>query len=406
MDTRKVDVKITEPDGTIVFEKDQVEVPTFWSDRAATIAAEKYFFHGEDSVLTLVGRVVRQIKLWGMEQGYFEDEDEAIAFMGYLESLLLDQRASFNSPVWFNVGVHENSNQIAACLIYGVEDNMEDILAHTTREGMTFKWGSGAGVNVSSLRAKGELLSNKGKASGPLSFMRIWDQAAGSIKSGGKTRRSAKLVCMDIDHPDIEEFIESKGLEEKKAKILIAAGVNPEEAYQTVSFQNANHSVMISDIFMKAVEHDTEWHLFNRGNREVAKTVKARDLFRKIAKVAWETGDPGVQFRNRINNDNPIPSVGPINSSNPCSEFMAVNNSACNLASLNLVKYLKNNGEFDWHMFSVDINAIITAQDIMIDMADYPTPETKQMAIDTRPLGLGFCNLGALLMLKGIPYRS
>ena len=404
--TKHVDVSIKDPDGTIVFERKNIEAPDSWSDRAVTIAASKYFAHNENSIFTMVGRVVRQIKLWGEEQGYFDSEEEAHEFMNYLEELLLDQRGAFNSPVWFNVGVAENNSQTNACFIYGVEDNMEDILTHTIREGLTFKWGSGTGVNVSKLRAEGELLSNKGKASGPLGFMKIWDQTAGSIKSGGKTRRAAKLVCMDIDHPDIEDFIECKGKEEDKAKILIAGGVDPEEAYQTVAFQNSNHSVMISDDFMTAVKQDSNWELINRGDRKVAKIVKARELFRKIAEVAWKTGDPGVQFKDRINQDNPIPSVGPIESSNPCSEFMAPNNSARSLASLNLVKYLKENKSFNEDLFQKDIEHIITAMDILIDKSDFPTKEAKKMAMESRPLGLGFSNLGAYCMLKGWPYDS
>ena len=318
MKTRKVDVEITEPDGTVIFHKEQVEIPEQWSDRAATIAASKYFSHDEDSVLTLVGRIVRQIMLWGQEQEYFKDENQAYEFMHSLEEILLDQRAAFNSPVWFNVGVKENDNQTAACFIYGVEDNMEDILEHSKREGLTFKSGSGAGVNVSKLRAQGEQLSNRGVASGPLSFMRIWDQTAGSIKSGGKTRRSAKMVMMDVDHPDIEAFIDCKLLEEKKAKILIDNGVPVEEALATVSFQNANHSIMITDEFMEAVVDDKDWNLILRGLGSVSKIVKARELFRKIAEVAWATGDPGIQFRDRINLDNPVPSMGDIECSNPC----------------------------------------------------------------------------------------
>lgn len=406
METRQIDVKITEPSGTIIFEKKNVEIPKNWSDRAATIAASKYFRYNEDSILTVVGRIARQIMFWGQEQKYFDSEEEAHEFMHSLEDILLNQRAAFNSPVWFNVGIPENDNQVSACFVYGVEDDMADILEHAKREGMTFKNGSGAGVNVSHLRAKGEPLSNRGIASGPLSFMRIWDQVAGSIKSGGKTRRSAKMVVMNIDHPDIEEFIDCKLLEEKKAKILIDAGVSHEEAYSTVSFQNANHSVMITDAFMQAVKNDGDWSLYNRGDGKVNRTVKARELFEKIARVAWATGDPGLQFYDRINKDNPVPSLGNIECSNPCAEHVAINGSACNLASLNLIKYLTRDNQFDTKMFASDIETIILAQDIMISVADYPTEQSREVALATRPLGLGFANLGAYLIKLGYPYDS
>lgn len=406
MKTRRTDVRITEPSGEIIFEKKNVEVPKDWSDRAATIAASKYLSYSEDSVLTLVGRVARQIMLWGQEQGYFESEEESHEFMHSLEDILLNQRAAFGSPVWFNVGVAENDNQVSACFIYNVNDDMVDILEHAKREGMTFKNGSGAGVNVSHLRAKGEPLSNRGIASGPISFMKIWDQVAGSIKSGGKTRRSAKMVVMNIDHPDIEEFIDCKLLEENKAKILIKAGVPYEEAYATVSFQNANHSIMITDAFMEAVKNNKDWNLYNRGDGQIRKTVNARELFEKIARVAWATGDPGLQFYDRINKDNPVPSLGNIECSNPCAEHVAINGSACNLASLNLVKYLTPDNQFNTTMFKEDIRTIIVAQDIMIDPADYPTELSKEVAMSTRPLGLGFANLGAYLMRLGYPYDS
>lgn len=411
MKTRKVDVKITNPDKSIVFQKDSFEVPESWSDRAATIVASKYAMDNESSAVGIIDRVVNQITAWGVEQRYFNNTEEtgtvvAERFMDKLKNILINQKAAFNSPVWFNVGVPENDNQVAGCFIYGVEDNMDDILAHSVREGKTFKSGSGAGVNISKIRAKGELLSNRGVASGPVSFMRIWDQVAGSIKSGGKTRRSAKMVIMDVDHPDIMEFIECKSHEEKKAQELIAAGVPVEEAYQTVAFQNANHSIMVTDAFMRAVENDEKWDLINRGNKEVARTVRAKELFRKISEIAWETGDPGIQFYDKINKYNPVPSLGNINCSNPCAEHVAINGSACNLASINLVKYMCEDGSFDNANFCNDVFTIITAQDIMIDMADYPTEQAKQVAIETRPLGLGFTNLGAYLMLKGIPYES
>ena len=405
MKTRKVDVQILNPDGTVVFEKPKFEVPEGWSDHAAAIVANKYATDKETSALQIIDRVTLQICLWGTEQDYFSDMDSGIEFTARLRDILVNQRASFNSPVWFNCGVPENKDQMSACFIFPVEDDMVDILEHTKREGMVFKSGSGAGVNISKLRAKGEQLSNKGFASGPVSFMKMWDACAGSVKSGGKSRRSAKLVCMDVDHPDIMEFIECKLLEEKKAVALMEAGYSAEEAYSTIAFQNANHSVRVTDEFMEAVEDGDLYDLINRGNKEVARELPAQEIFRTIAEVAWATGDPGVQFDDRMNLDNPVPSLGHIRSTNPCSEFSAIDNSSCNLASLNLVKYY-NNGTFDWQLFRQDISIMITAMDILIDAAVYPTPEVRAITTTTRPLGLGFTNLGALLMLKGLSYDS
>lgn len=318
MPTRLVDVKIVEPDGTIVFEKPGVEVPAQWSDRAATILAVKYFAAGESSAWDVFGRVCKTISSWGLSQGYFANTDERDQFKDRLMDLFLDQRGMMNTPVLINFGVKENEQQGSACFIYDVQDNMESILEFGTKAGLTYKSGSGTGVNVSKLRAKGELLSNRGAASGPISFMHIWDQVAGSIRSGGKTRRAASMVIMDVDHPDIEEFIGCKIHEEKKAKELIKAGYSKEEAYNTVSFQNANHSIMLNREFMDAVNSDSMWKLINRGDKEIAKTVNAKDLFHKIAAAAWETGDPGIMFRERLNDFNPIPSQGEILGTNPC----------------------------------------------------------------------------------------
>jgi adenosylcobalamin-dependent ribonucleoside-diphosphate reductase len=415
MKTRRVDVSITEPDGTVIFEKEQVEVPEGWSDRAATIAASKYFSHDEDSVLTLVGRIVRQIKLWGQEQGYFDREEEALKFAARLEGILLNQRAAFNSPVWFNCGADTGSNQMSACFVLPVEDTMDSILQHTVTAGNIFKGGSGVGINISKLRSKGEVLSGKGSASGPISFMRGWDAFAGVIKSGGKMRRAAVLICMDADHPDIMGFIECKSHEEDKAKMLIAAGIPEKEAYATVDFQNANHSVRVTDSFMEAVENDDEWTLHNRGGMKwkgqgsIKDSRKAKEIFRKIAETAWKCGDPGLQFHDRTNLDNPVPSLGTIRSTNPCAEFCSVEQGACNLASLNLVKYWDpetGGGTFDSALFCDDIRVLVTAMDILIEAADYPTPEVREMTLKTRPLGLGFTNLAALLILMGKPYNS
>lgn len=409
VETRKVDAQILDPDGNPVFQKKDFEVPKGWSDMAANIVASKYATDEENSVVEIIDRVVNQITAWGFSQGYFDSintgSGDSDKFRESLKDILIDQRAAFNSPVWFNCGVPENNNQMSACFIFPVEDNMEDILQHTVREGMVFKAGSGAGVNVSKLRAKGEKLSNKGEASGPVSFMRTWDACAGSVKSGGKTRRSAKLVCMDVDHPDIVEFIECKGEEEKKAKILMDAGIDRDEAYSSVFFQNANHSIRVSDDFMYAVDENKDWDLTARGTGETLRRVRARTIMDRLAEEAWGTGDPGIQFNDAMNKDNPVPSMGPINSTNPCSEFSAVDNSSCNLASLNLVKYHSPDG-FKYSQFEDDIDVLITAMDILIDAADYPTPEVREVTTKTRPLGLGFSNLGAYLMINGIPYDS
>jgi ribonucleoside-diphosphate reductase alpha chain len=409
--TRKLDIELN---GELI--KKDFEIPEQWSDRAGLIAGSKYAMDYENSALDIIDRVVNQITTWGREQRYFsvgppEDPNvlqASIKFEQDLKEILVNQRASFNSPVWFNCGVPENSNQFSACFILPVEDTMEDILEHTTREGLIFRGGSGAGVNVSKLRAKGEKLSNKGTSSGPLSFMKVWDSNAGSIRSGGKNRRSAKLVCMDVEHPDIFDFIECKQKEEEKAKILIANGVDSEEAYETVAFQNTNHSIRVTDEFMEACEKDEDWGLYNRGDGQEVDIVKASSILGRTAEIAWATGDPGIQFDNRMNIDNPVPLSGRINSTNPCSEFSAIDNSSCNLASLNLVKYLDydHHDMFDWTQFGNDIKVMITAMDILVDAADYPTPEIREVTTKTRPLGLGFTNLGAYLMLRGIPYDS
>lgn len=576
MKTRKVDVKLTDPEGKIIFEKKQFEIPESWSDRAALICASKYAMSDENSALDIIDRIANQITKWGIEQGYFKDDEYDIPqiedclhdtihcsncsskcaekytdwgeFRENLRDILTNQRAAFNSPVWFNVGADTKTNQASACFILPIEDDMNDILDHSKREGMIFAGGSGVGINISKLRAEGESLSGGGTASGPISFNKGYDAMAGTIKSGGKNRRSARLVCMDIDHPDIIKFIECKVKEERKAKILIAGGIDPTEAYETVAFQNANHSVRITDEFMECVKNDGSWYCHPRKKIEGGLYLyKAKDIFNKIAETAWETGDPGLQFHDRTNLDNPVSSLGEITGSNPClagetllhtknglqridtlinkdfailchdgkfriatafpngkkkiykvtlssgnelfctedhrllssrknmsfvvansidskvelgfiqnkpcnttveelqylcrpyiksiefvrkdtvydftepvthtgvvngivvhncGEYVAIENSSCNLASLNLVKYLKEHNIINEDLLQDDIQVLVTAMDILIEGADYPTEKIKETTIATRPLGLGFSNLGALLVLMGIPYDS
>ncbi len=318
MKTRKVDVEIKDQtSGDIIFYKSGFEVPEAWSDRAATIVASKYAFSNENSALSVLTRVVSTIERWGLEQGYFSSDMEASNFSDDLFYALVDQRVAFNSPVYMNLG-NNVQEQVSACYILSLEDTLCDILEYSKKIGMIFKNGSGVGVNASKLRGNGENLSNKGKSSGVCSFMKIWDIVGGAIKSGGRTRRSAAMVILEADHPDIEEFIECKYKEDQKAKILIKNGISPEEAIATVAYQNANHSVRVSDKFMKAVENDLDWDLINRGDGKVSKTIKARKLFNKIAEIAWHTGDPGIQFNDRMNEDNPVPSLGPLRATNPC----------------------------------------------------------------------------------------
>lgn len=321
--TRKVNVKIANPDGSIIFEKPEFEVPDDWSDRAATIVASKYAMDNENSAVDIIERVAKQITKWGVEQGYFNKTKEAALivadkFYFDLSDILINQRAAFNSPVWFNCGSDTGTNQMSACFIVPVEDTMESILEHNTIEGEIFRGGSGAGCNVSPVRAKGEKLSNKGTASGPLSFMKMWDATAGVIRSGGKVRRAAKMIEMNADHPDIMDFIECKLKEEKKAKELIKAEISPEEAYDTVAFQNTNHSIRVENDFMKAAINNKKWCLINRGNPDQFVEVEAKDILNRAAEVAWETGDPGIQFDDRMNIDNPVPENGLINGTNPC----------------------------------------------------------------------------------------
>ncbi len=402
-------------DGKPVFEQDEVEVPASWSQTATNIAAQKYFRgtlgtpERERSVKQLVDRVVDTITAWGIEQGYFRTERDAKVFNWELKHLVVHQKAAFNSPVWFNVGVDPRP-QCSACFINSVEDTMDSILKLVHTEGMLFKWGSGTGTNFSSLRSSKEQLSGGGTASGPVSFMRGFDAFAGVIKSGGKTRRAAKMVILDIDHPDILEFIESKAAEERKAWTLINGGYDGSfdgEAYSSVFFQNANHSVRVTDEFMRAVEEDREWHTRAVTDRsKVLGTYRARDLMRKIAEAAHQCGDPGLQFDTTINEWNTCPNSGRINASNPCSEFMFLDDSACNLASLNLRKFQMEDGELDIEAFTRAVDLLILAQEILVDKARYPTAKITANSKRFRPLGLGYANLGALLMSRGLPYDS
>ncbi len=408
------DAVITDHRGQVIFEQKGVETPVFWSQTATNIVASKYFRgrmgtpERESSIRQLIGRVAGTIARWGRQGKYFVDEEEANAFENELTHILLYQMAAFNSPVWFNVGVEERP-QCSACFINSVQDDMRSIMQLAMTEGILFKYGSGTGSNLSSLRSSKEHLSTGGKASGPVSFMKGFDAFAGVIKSGGRTRRAAKMVILNADHPDIVEFIRSKAAEEKKAWALIDAGYDGSvdgEAYGSVFFQNANHSVRVTDEFMQAVVEDGDWKTRYITSGKVAETYKARDLIRQMAEAAHVCGDPGIQFDTTINNSNPCSATGRIYASNPCSEYMFLDDSACNLASLNLMKFRTQDGEFDVDSFKHAVDVVITAQEILVDNAGYPTPAIEKNSHDYRPLGLGYANLGALLMARGLPYDS
>ncbi|PIR89028.1 MAG: ribonucleoside-diphosphate reductase, adenosylcobalamin-dependent [Candidatus Harrisonbacteria bacterium CG10_big_fil_rev_8_21_14_0_10_40_38] len=399
-----------------VFEQYGVEFPDFWSQNAVNITTSKYFRgklgspERETSLKQMITRVAHTIRVWGEERfGYFDSAKQAELFELELSHMILHQQGSFNSPVWFNVGVAETP-QCSACFILSVEDNMPSILEWISNEGMIFKGGSGAGNNLSAIRSKQESLSKGGKASGPVSFMRGADSVAGMIKSGGTTRRAAKMVILNIDHPDIMEFIRCKAEEEKKVQALRAAGFDMSnlnnEAWTSIQFQNANNSVRITDDFMEAAEQDEKWNTRLVTTGEVADTYNARELLLEIAEAAWECGDPGVQFDTTINNWHTCPNSGRINGSNPCSEYMHIDNSACNLASINLLKFLRDDGLFSVREFMHAVRIFILAQDIIVDASSYPTELIAKNARDFRQLGLGFANLGALLMTKGLPYAS
>jgi ribonucleoside-diphosphate reductase alpha chain len=433
---------ITDAKGNTIFEQREVESPKDWSMTAVNIVASKYL-HGalntpqrETGVRRLIQRVAETIRDWGWQQGYFATADDRDTFHDELAHILVQQKASFNSPVWFNVGCdrlepqsdaqnwHWNmatgqsefattgykNPQCSACFINSVKDSLDSILTLAKTEGMLFKWGSGTGTNLSTLRGSLEVLSGGGQASGPLSFMKGFDAFAGVIKSGGKTRRAAKMVILNVDHPDIVEFIECKAKEEAKAWALVEMGYDgsgpDSEAYSSIFFQNANNSVRVTDEFMNAVERDREFSTRAVKDGHVMQAYKARDLLRKIAEATWQCGDPGMQYDSTINRWHTSKNTARINASNPCSEYMFLDDSACNLASLNLMKFLKSNGEFDVPAYRHAVDIMITAQEILVDNAGYPTEAISRNSHDYRPLGLGYANLGALLMATGLPYDS
>ncbi|HPU05982.1 MAG TPA: vitamin B12-dependent ribonucleotide reductase [Thermogutta sp.] len=426
--------------GGVCFEQPDCEVPESWSQLATNIVASKYFYgemgtpQRESSVRQLIHRVCRTIADWGIEDGYFATEEDGERFYRELAWLCLHQYAAFNSPVWFNVGLYQQYGikgasctwrwdpqkqtavqpenpyeypQASACFIQSVQDNMEDIMELARSEAMLFKFGSGTGTDLSTLRSFREKLSGGGKPSGPLSFMRVYDQIAAVVKSGGKTRRAAKMQSLKVTHPDILEFIECKAKEEQKARTLIQNGYSPEEAYSSVLFQNANLSVRVTDEFMEAVEADREWvtHWVTDPTKEGPK-YRARDLLRKIAESAWMCGDPGLQYDTTINRWHTCPKSGRINASNPCSEYMFLDDSACNLASVNLMKFRREDGTFDAERFIAACRIVFIAQEILVDHASYPTPKIAKNSHLFRPIGLGYTNLGSLIMASGLPYDS
>ena len=403
-------------DGSTSFEQFDVEFPEEWSLTASNIVAQKYFrgsLQADDreySLRQVVQRVTSTIRQWGESDGYFDDADEAQTFESELAWLLLHQRCAFNSPVWFNIGVEGVPQQASACFILSVDDDMDSILNWYAEEGRIFKGGSGAGVNLSRIRGSAETLRGGGEASGPVSFMRGADASAGTIKSGGKTRRAAKMVLLDVDHPDVQQFIWCKALEERKARVLRDAGFDMDldgvDAH-SVQYQNANNSVRLTDEFMAAVQNDDTWEVTARTDGSVVERYSARSLFRQIAEAAWECADPGLQFTTTINRWHTAPNTGPITASNPCSEYVHLDNSACNLASLNLLAFLDaDQDRFDVEGFCRAIRVVFTAQDILVGNADYPTEEIGQTSRDFRQLGLGYTNLGAMLMALGLAYDS
>jgi ribonucleoside-diphosphate reductase alpha chain len=409
--------KITNEQGEVVFEQTDVEVPKGWSQLATNVVVSKYFRghvgtpERERSVRQLVGRVVGRLREWGEASGYFRTPEDAQAFSDELSWILLTQRMAFNSPVWFNLGVADTSQQASACFINSVDDTMESIMDLAKTEAMLFKGGSGTGSNLSKIRSSREKLAGGGTASGPVSFMRGFDAFAGVVKSGGKTRRAAKMVILNVDHPDIMEFIRCKEEEEKKAWSLIESGYDggfnvPGGAYDSVFYQNANHSIRVTDAFMQSVQADGQWQTREVTTGRVADTLRAREVLRTAAEAAHTCGDPGIQYDTTINRWNPVKASGRINSSNPCSEYMFLDDTACNLASLNLMRFLDGEGRFDVESFQHATSLTILAQEIIVDHADYPTPTIARNSHLFRPLGLGYANLGALLMSAGLPYDS
>jgi ribonucleoside-diphosphate reductase alpha chain len=402
--------------GKAVFEQRGIDFPEGWSMNAINIVAQKYFTgtpgtaSREASLKTLIDRVADTITRQGLQEGYFDSEAEAEDFREELKFILATQRAAFNSPVWFNIGAEGRSQQASACFILGIEDTMTSILNWYREEGMIFKGGSGSGINLSAIRSSVEALGKSaGTASGPLSFMRGADSSAGAIKSGGKTRRAAKMVILNIDHPDVEEFIWCKAIEERKARVLQEAGfdmnLDGKDSF-SVQYQNANNSVRVSDDFMEAVLADKNWDLKAVTTGKSVRTVKARDLWRQIAEAAWECADPGLQFDTTINKWHTTPNAGRINGSNPCSEYMHLDNSACNLASINLLKYLREDDTFDVAAFRHTVEIIFTSQEILVGYSEYPTEGIAKNARAFRELGIGYANLGATLMALGLPYDS
>src|SRR5580658_5300458 len=433
--------QITDAQGNVIFEQKNVEVPKDWSMTATNIVASKYL-HGkvgtpdrETGVRQLVTRVAETIRNWGLAQGYFKTPEDGATFHDELVHILVRQYAAFNSPVWFNVGcdrIEPNSDarnwhwnpqtqqvefgvtgysnpQCSACFINSVKDSLDSILTLAKTEGMLFKWGSGTGTNLSPLRGSTEGLSGGGTASGPLSFMKGFDAFAGVIKSGGKTRRAAKMVILNVDHPDIVEFIECKQKEEAKAHALVSLGYDgshpDSDAYSSIFFQNANNSVRVTDDFMYAVVRDTDFSTKKVQDASVMKTYKAKDLLKKLSEATWHCGDPGMQYDTTVNRWHTSKNTARINASNPCSEYMFLDDSACNLASLNLLKFAPN-GTFDVEAYRHAVDVLITAQEILVDNAGYPTEMIGKNSHDYRPLGLGYANLGALLMAAGLPYHS
>src|SRR5215468_2799784 len=441
VDCEQRTASITDAKGNTIFEQRAVESPKDWSMTAVNIVASKYL-HGtlgtpqrETGVRQLIERVAETVRDWGWQQGYFATPDDRDTFHDEMVHILVEQKASFNSPVWFNVGCdrlepqsdaqnwHWNmatgraefgttgykNPQCSACFINSVKDSLDSILTLAKTEGMLFKWGSGTGTNLSPLRGSTEELSGGGQASGPLSFMKGFDAFAGVIKSGGKTRRAAKMVILNVDHPDIEDFIDCKAKEEAKAWALVEAGYDgsgpDSEAYSSIFFQNANNSVRVTDDFMYAVVRDTDFSTKSVTDGSVVKTYKAKELLHKISEATWHCGDPGMQFDTTINRWHTSKNTARINASNPCSEYMFLDDSACNLASLNLLKFAPN-GTFDVASYRHAVDILITAQEILVDNAGYPTEMIGRNSHDYRPLGLGYANLGALLMAAGLPYDS
>ena len=402
-------------EGGNAFEQRDVEFPISWSQNATNIVAQKYFRgtlgtpQRESSVRQLAGRVVDTITRWGQKNGYFATDDDARIFAEELTHLIVTQKAAFNSPVWFNVGVPGTPQQCSACFILAVDDHMSSILNWYVEEGTIFKGGSGSGINLSRIRSSKESLAGGGTASGPVSFMRGADASAGTIKSGGKTRRAAKMVILNVDHPDVGDFIWCKAKEEHKARALRDAGFDMDldgKDSASIQYQNANNSVRVTDEFMRAFEQDQDWKLKAVTSGETVDTVRARELMREIATAAWECADPGMQYDSTINEWHTCPATGRINGSNPCSEYMHLDNSACNLASMNLMKFLNDDGSFDVASFRHAVEIVFTAQEIVVGESDYPTEKIGENARAYRQLGMGYANLGALLMARGLPYDS